>query len=99
MILGDTHLGRRIKKCILTTAMVSKPEYTGKAWGRNPSFVKQLQAVYIAETNNKPGCSMIASDTVFRADLGIHPLGNNRLGVKLKSQYTERNMPRKILQP
>ena len=72
-ILTDSHLDTRIKICILMNVIVPKLEYTGKVWEAN-GFVKQLETVQVTAAKNILGCSSTTSNTVSRAELGMHPL-------------------------
>ena len=96
-ILTDSHLGTRVKRCILIIGAVPKLEYAGEEGEGNAKLVKQLKTVQMAPAKKVLGCSSTTSNTVIRAELGMYPLETNRDARKLKWQYKVRNMPKKRL--
>ena len=83
-ILTDPRLDTRIKICILINVVVPKLEYAGEVWEGNATFVKQLETVQMAAAKNILGCSSTTSNTVLRAELGMHLLKTIRDVRKLK---------------
>ena len=97
-ILTEPHVDTRIKICILINVIVPKLEYAGEVWEENAKFVKQLEtAVQMTAAKKTLGCSSTTSNTVLRAELGMHPLETDRDVRKLKWQYKLKNMPEKRL--
>ena len=60
-------------------------------------MVRQLETVQMTAAKKVLGCSSTASNTVFRAELGMYPRETNRDVRKLKWQRKVRNMPKKRL--
>ena len=58
--------------CILINVVVPKVEYAGEVWEGNAKSVKQLETVQM--TSKVLGSSSTTSNTVLRAELGMHPL-------------------------
>ena len=52
-ILTDSHLDTRIKRCILMTMIVPKPEYA-EVWEGNAKLVKQLETVQMTAAEKNP---------------------------------------------
>ena len=69
VMLTDPCLGTRIKICTLMNVVVPTLEYAG-----NAKFVKQLERVQMTAAKKILGCSSATSNTVLRAELGMHPL-------------------------
>ena len=78
-ILTDSHLGTRVKRCILIIGAVPKLEYAGEEGEGNAKLVKQLKTVQMAPAKKVLGCSSTTSNTVIRAELGMYPLETKRL--------------------
>ena len=78
MILTDSHLDTRIKRCIMMSAMIPKLEYAGEAWEMDAKLAKQLETVQMTAAKEALTCSSTTSTTVLRAELGMHPLNTNR---------------------
>ena len=96
-ILTDSHLGTRIKICILMNVIVPKLEYAGEVCEGNAKFVKQLETVQMTAAKTVLGYSSTTSITVLRSELGMYSLKTNRNMRKLTWQYKVRNMPEKRL--
>ena len=96
-ILTDSHLDTRIERCILMNGTVPKLEYAGEVLEGNVELVQELETVHMTAAKQLPRCSSTTSNTVLRAELGMHPLKTNRGMRKLKWQYNVRNMPKKRL--
>ena len=77
-ILTESHLDTRVKRCILMNLTVPQLEYAGEVWEGNAKLVNQLETVQMAAVKKKVRCSSTTSNTVFRAELGMHPLKTNK---------------------
>ena len=95
MILRDSHLDTRIKRCILMNVIVPKLEYAGEVWEGNVKLVKKLETVQMAAAKKILGCSKTTRNTALRAKLGMYPLKTNRDMRKLRWQYSVKKMQRK----
>ena len=73
-ILTDPHLDTKIKIRILMNVVVPKLECAGEVREGSAKFVKHLETVQITAAKNTLGCSSTTSNTVLRAELGMHPL-------------------------
>ena len=73
VILTDSHLDTRIKRCTLMNVTVPKLENAGEVWEGNAKLVKQLKAVEMTAAKKTPRCSSTTRNTVVRAELGMHP--------------------------
>ena len=58
-ILTDSRLDTKVKRCILMNVIVPNLEYSGKTWGGNAKFVKQLEAVRMTAAETILECSSI----------------------------------------
>ena len=67
-----------------------------EVWEGNANFVKQLEIAQKTAVKKVLGCSS-TTNTVLRAELGMHPLKANRDSRKLKCQHKARNTPKKTL--
>ena len=78
MILRDSRLDTRIKRCILLNVIVPKLEYAGEVWGGNKksaekleteqmAAAKKLETVQMAAAKKILGCSKTTSNTALRA--------------------------------
>ena len=67
--------------------VVPKIEYAEEVWEGNAKFVKQLETVQMTAAKKTLGCSSTTSNTVLRAELGMHPYKTNGGVRKLKWQY------------
>ena len=76
-ILTDSHLGTRIRICILMNVIVPKLEYA-EVWEGSAKLVKQLETVQMTAAQKVLGCTSTTSNTVLRAELPSHPLKTNR---------------------
>ena len=54
--LTDSHLGIRIKRCIMMSVIAPKLEYAGGVWEGNAKFVKKLETVQITAAEKILGC-------------------------------------------
>ena len=72
-ILTDSHLGTRIKRCILMIVIVPKLEYAGEVWEGYATLVKQLKTVQMTAAKKNSGCSSTTINSALRAELGIYP--------------------------
>ena len=72
--------------------IVPKFEYAGEVWEGNAKLVKQLETVQMTAAKKALGCSSTTSNTVLRAELGMHPLKTTRDVRKLKWQYRVKSM-------
>ena len=75
--------------------MVPKLECAGEVWEGNAKLVKQLETIQMTATIKILRCSSTTSDTVVRAELGMHPLKTNRDMRKLKWQYKSKKHAKK----
>ena len=78
VILRESQLDTRIKRCILRNVIVPKLEYAGEVWEGNAKLVKKLESVPMTAAKKILGCSKTASNTALRAELGIYSLKTNR---------------------
>ena len=86
-ILTDySHLDTWSKICILMNVIVPKLEYAEELWEGNSNLVKQLETAWMTAAKQILRCSStkINSNTVLRAELGIHPLKTTRDMIKFK---------------
>ena len=51
----------------------TKAEYAGQVWEGNAKFVKQVETAQMTAAKKVLGCSSTTSNTVLRAELGMHP--------------------------
>ena len=97
MILRDSRLDTRIKRCILLNVIVPKLEYAGEVWEGNKKLAEKLETVQMSAAKKILGCSKTTSNTALRAELGMYALKTNRDMRKLRWQHSVRNMPSKRL--
>ena len=95
-ILTDSHLGTRIERCILMNVIVPKLEYAGEVWEGHARLVERLEVVQMTAAIKILRYSSATSNTVLRAELGMHPLKTTRDMRKLKWQHKVRNVPKKL---
>ena len=74
VILRESHLDTRIKRCILMKVIAPKLEYAGEVWEGNAKLVKKLETVPMKAAKKILGCSKTASNTALRAELGMYSL-------------------------
>ena len=96
-ILTDSRLDTMITRCFLINVSLPKLEYAGQVWEGNAKFVKQPETMQMTAAKNIRGCSSTMSNTVLRAELGMHSLKANRDVRKLKWQSKVKNMAEKRL--
>ena len=92
MILRDSRLHTRIKRCILLNVIVPKLEYAGEVWEGNKKLAEKLETVQMSAAKKILGCSKTTSNTALRAELGIYALKTNRDMRKLRWQHSVRSM-------
>ena len=97
VILRDSHLDTRSKRCILMNVVVPMLEYAGEVWEGNVRLAEKLETVQMAAVKKILGCSRTTSNTALRAELGMYSLKTNRDVRKLRWQYSVKNMHRKRL--
>ena len=83
-ILTNSQLDTTIKICIMINVIVPKLEYAVEVWEGNAKFVKQLETMLMTTAKGILGCSSTMSNTVLRAELGMHRLETNRDVIRLK---------------
>ena len=83
VILRESQLDTRIKRCILMNVIVPKLEYA-EVWEGNAKLVKKLETIPMTEAKKILGCSKTASNISLRAELGMYSLKTNRDLRKLK---------------
>ena len=75
VILRDSCLDTRIKRCILLSVVVPKLEYAGEVWeGNKKLLADKLETVQVSAAKKILGCSKITSNTALRAELGMYAL-------------------------
>ncbi|MEP2037814.1 MAG: hypothetical protein ABJI72_14510 [Parasphingorhabdus sp.] len=74
-----------------------KLEYAGEVCEGNAKLVKQLETVQMTAAKKILRCLSTTSNTVLRAELGMHPLKTNRDMRKLNWQYKVKSMPKQRL--
>ena len=57
MILRDSRLDTRIKRCILLNVIVPKLEYAGEVWEGNKKLADKLETVQMSAAKKIRGCS------------------------------------------
>ena len=92
VILRDSHLDTRIKRCILLNVIVPKLEYAGEVWEGNKKLAEKLETVQMSAAKKILGCSKTTSNTALRAELGMYALKTNRDMRKLRWQHSVRSM-------
>ena len=97
VILRDSHLDTRIKRCILLNVIVPKLEYAGEVWEGNKKLAEKLETVQMSAAKKILGCSKTTSNTALRAELGMYALKTNRDMRKLRWQHSVRSMQSKRL--
>ena len=96
VILRESQLDTKIKRCIMRNVIVPKLEYA-EVWEGNAKLAKTLETVPMIAAKRILGCSKTACNTALRAELGIYSLKTNRDLRKLKWYYRVNNMQRKRL--
>ena len=80
VILRESQLDTRIKRCILRNVIVPKLEYA-EVWEGNTKLVKKLETVPMTAAKRILGCSKTASNTTaLRAELGMYLLKTETRG-------------------
>ena len=97
VILRNSHLDTRIKRCTLLNVIVPKLEYAREVWGANKKLPDKMERVQMAAGKKILGCSKTTSNTAWRAELGMYALKTNRDMRELRRQYSVRNMQSKRL--
>ena len=57
VILRDSHLDTRIKRCIPLNVIVPKLEYAGEVWEGNKKLADKLETVQMSAAKKILGCS------------------------------------------
>ena len=76
VILSDSHLDTRMKRCILLNMIVPKLQYAGEFGEGNKKLADKLETVQMSAAKIL-GCSKATSNTALRAELGMHALKTN----------------------
>ena len=74
VILRDSHLDTRIKRCMLLNVIVQKLEYAGEVWEGNKKLAEKLETVQLAAAKKVLECSKTAGNTALRSELGMSSL-------------------------
>ena len=74
VILRDSHLDTRTKRCIPLNVIVPKLEYPGEVWEGNKKLAEKLETVQMSAAKMIQGCSKTTSNTALRAELGMYAL-------------------------
>ena len=80
VILRDSHLDTRIKRCILMSVIVPKLEYAGEVWEGNAKLVKKFETIPMTAAKKIVGYSKTASNTALRAEFGVYSLKTGTRG-------------------
>ena len=71
VILRDSHLDTRIKRCIVLNVIVPKLEYAEEVWEENKKLAEKMGTVQMAAAKKILGCSKTMNNTALRAELGM----------------------------
>ena len=85
VILRDSHIDSRIKRCILLNVIAPKLGYAGEVWEGNKKLADKWETVQMSAAKKiLLGCSKTTSNTALRAEEGMYALKTNRDMLKLR---------------